>query len=125
MFEYGSGPRSRSPTLRPSYETPYDPEKLPESLQDDPEVQKANAEKRKSSAWQDQSDSDPFGDEEEGDVKYRTLKWWQCSMIMIAETISLGILSLPSVLASIGMIGGVILIVVLGVIATYSGYVIG
>lgn len=46
-------------------------------------------------------------------------------MIMIAETISLGILSLPSVLAKVGMIGGGILIVGLGIIATYSGYVIG
>lgn len=46
-------------------------------------------------------------------------------MIMIAETISLGILSLPSVLAAIGMVGGAILILSLGVIATYSGYVIG
>lgn len=44
---------------------------------------------------------------------------------MIAETISLGILSLPSVLSSIGMIPGAILIVALGIIATYTGYVIG
>lgn len=46
-------------------------------------------------------------------------------MIMIAETISLGILSLPSVLAKVGMIGGAILVIGLGIIATYSGYVIG
>jgi amino acid permease len=44
---------------------------------------------------------------------------------MIAETISLGILSLPSVLATVGMVPGAILIIGLGVIATYSGYVIG
>jgi len=79
-------------------------------------------------AWRRQSgnhESDPFGDVEEGDVKYRTLKWWQCSMIMIAETISLGILSLPSVLATVGMVPGAIMILGLGIIATYSGYVIG
>lgn len=46
-------------------------------------------------------------------------------MIMIAETISLGILSLPSVLATIGMVPGVILIAGLGILATYTGYVIG
>ncbi|KKY13749.1 putative amino acid transporter [Phaeomoniella chlamydospora] len=71
---------------------------------------------------------DPFGEDvegEAGDVRYRTLEWWQAGMIMIAETISLGILSLPSVLASVGMIAGIILIAGLGVIATYSGYVIG
>ena len=44
---------------------------------------------------------------------------------MIAETISLGILSLPSVLATVGMVPGAVLIVGLGIVATYSGYVIG
>lgn len=115
---------SRSPTLRASRDNDYDPEKLPESMQGDRDVVRAN-EKRKSSAWRDQGETDPFGDEAEGDVKYKTLHWWQCSLIMIAETISLGILSLPSVLAAIGMIGGAILIIGLGIIATYSGYVIG
>lgn len=43
---------------------------------------------------------------------------------MIAETISLGILSLPSVLARIGMAPGIILIVGLGIVATYTGWVI-
>lgn len=47
---------------------------------------------------------DPFGDEEDSEVKYRTMSWWQAAVIMIAETISLGILSLPSVLASVGMV---------------------
>ena len=47
---------------------------------------------------------DPFGDESNAEVKYRTMHWWQAGMIMIAETISLGILSLPSVLASVGMV---------------------
>lgn len=46
-------------------------------------------------------------------------------LVMIAETISLGILSLPSVLARVGMIPGIILIASLGVIATYTGYVLG
>lgn len=67
---------------------------------------------------------DPFGDEEDAEVKYRTLEWWQAAAIMIAETISLGILSLPSVLASIGMVAGVILIIGLGLLATYTGYTI-
>jgi hypothetical protein len=66
---------------------------------------------------------DPFGDEAEADVKYRTMAWWQAAMVMIAETISLGILSLPSVLAKVGMVPGIILIVALGIIATYTGYV--
>jgi amino acid permease len=44
---------------------------------------------------------------------------------MIAETMSLGILSLPPVLAAIGLVPGIILIAGLGILATYTGYVIG
>ncbi|KAH0543616.1 hypothetical protein FGG08_002054 [Glutinoglossum americanum] len=80
---------------------------------------------------------EPFGDEEHSDVKYRTMAWWWVSFgrlrtdepridyIMIAETISLGILSLPSALATIGLVPGIILIIGLGMAATYTGYVIG
>ncbi|PLB51048.1 amino acid transporter [Aspergillus steynii IBT 23096] len=68
---------------------------------------------------------DPFGNEENAEVQYRTLHWWQCGMIMIAETISLGILSLPSAVASLGLAPAVVLIVGLGIVATYTGYVIG
>ena len=46
-------------------------------------------------------------------------------MIMIAETVSLGILSLPSVLAAIGFAPGMILIAGLGAVATYTGYTLG
>ena len=78
-------------------------------------------ERRRRSSY-DNNEDDPFGDEEDSEVKYRTLTWWQAAAIMVAETISLGILSLPSVLAAIGLVPGVILIVGLGIIATYTGY---
>ncbi|KAL9054448.1 MAG: hypothetical protein Q9162_004170 [Coniocarpon cinnabarinum] len=68
---------------------------------------------------------DPFAGEEEGEVQYRTMRWWQAAMIMIAETISLGILSLPSVLARVGFVPGIILLLGLSAFATYSGYVLG
>ncbi|KAF2661538.1 amino acid transporter [Lophiostoma macrostomum CBS 122681] len=68
---------------------------------------------------------DPFGDEEGAEIKYRTLRWWQAAFIMIAETISLGILSLPSALAAVGIVPGVVLILGLGGLATYTGYVLG
>jgi ribosomal protein L32E len=81
---------SRSPTLRASSD-PFGPDAekdvrhldspaMHDSKQ--PEFDRSQ-EKRRSSigdAWRRQStnqESDPFGDEEEeGDVKYRTLKWW-------------------------------------------------
>ena len=73
----------------------------------------------------DKDKSDPFGDESHAEVKYRTMEWWQAGMVMIAETVSLGILSLPSVLATVGIVPGMILIGGLGIIATYTGYVLG
>ena len=44
---------------------------------------------------------------------------------MVAETISLGILSLPKALSVLGMFPGIILLLALGAIASYTGYVIG
>ena len=44
--------------------------------------------------------------------------------MLIAETVSLGILSLPSVLATVGLIPGVILILVMSALATYSGLIL-
>ncbi|KAB8077464.1 transmembrane amino acid transporter protein-domain-containing protein [Aspergillus leporis] len=72
-----------------------------------------------------QLEVDPFGAEDTAEVKYKTLDWWQCGILMIAETVSVGVLSLPATLASIGLIPAIILIVGLGIVTTYSGYVIG
>jgi len=44
---------------------------------------------------------------------------------MVAETISLGILALPRSLKVVGMIPGLILLIGFGILASYSGYVIG
>ncbi|RJE21869.1 hypothetical protein PHISCL_05787 [Aspergillus sclerotialis] len=68
---------------------------------------------------------DAFGNEEFAEVKYKVLKWWQCSLLMIAETISLGILSLPAGVAGLGLVPAVIILVGLGILATYTAYVIG
>ncbi|KAF2840856.1 amino acid transporter [Patellaria atrata CBS 101060] len=58
-----------------------------------------------------------FGTEEDADVHYRTMAW--------GYTISLGVLSLPSAVATIGLVPGLLLIFILGLVATYTGYVIG
>lgn len=69
---------------------------------------------------------DPLGGDNAGstEIHYRTCTWWQTGMLMVAETISLGILSLPSVLSKVGLIPGIILLLGMGFFATYSGYVI-
>lgn len=52
------------------------------------------------------------------------MHWVQGATVMLAENISLGILSLPAVLTQLGLAGGVVAIVLLGIISTYSGYVL-
>ncbi|RJE24820.1 amino acid transporter [Aspergillus sclerotialis] len=68
---------------------------------------------------------DTFGDEEHAEVKYKVLSWWQCGFLMIAESVSIGILSLPAVVAAIGLVPAIIIIAFLGLLATYTGYIIG
>ncbi|OJJ79968.1 uncharacterized protein ASPGLDRAFT_77366 [Aspergillus glaucus CBS 516.65] len=71
------------------------------------------------------SNQDAFGNEEFAEVKYKVLKWWQCGLLMVAETISMGILSLPTAFAGLGLAPAIVILVGLGVLATYTGYVIG
>ncbi|KAJ5923031.1 Amino acid transporter transmembrane [Penicillium verrucosum] len=70
-------------------------------------------------------EQDPFGDESQAGVKYKTMAWWQAGMIMIAETISLGILALPKALAVLGLVPGLLAIFGVGTISTYTAYTIG
>ncbi|CAK3788449.1 amino acid transporter [Lecanosticta acicola] len=65
-------------------------------------------------------DHDVFGREEGHDIKYKTLSWQIVSVLMIAEIVSNGMLSLPSSLATVGMAPGLILIIFLGVFAAYT-----
>ncbi|KAI1610235.1 transmembrane amino acid transporter protein-domain-containing protein [Exophiala viscosa] len=68
---------------------------------------------------------DPMASSIEGGVEYKSMVWWQAGMVMVAETISLGILSLPQAISQVGIIPGLILLLALGALASYSGYVIG
>ncbi|EAW09004.1 amino acid transporter [Aspergillus clavatus NRRL 1] len=68
---------------------------------------------------------DAFGDEEHAEVKYKTLSWCANEVVMVAETVSLGILSLPAVVAALGLVPAIILMIGLGLMSTYTGYTIG
>ncbi|KAH6641841.1 transmembrane amino acid transporter protein-domain-containing protein [Chaetomium tenue] len=59
------------------------------------------------------------------EINYHTLTWWQAGVVMIAETVSLGILSLPAVVANLGLAPGIVVMVFMGILATYSGLVMG
>lgn len=65
-------------------------------------------------------DHDVFGREEGHDIKYKTLSWQIVAILMIAEIVSNGMLSLPSSLATVGMVPGLILIIFLGVFAAWT-----
>ncbi|KAJ5475292.1 hypothetical protein N7539_008358 [Penicillium diatomitis] len=65
---------------------------------------------------------DAFGNEEGAEVKYKVLKHL---LVMVAETVSLGVLSLPAAVATLGLVPSIILIIVLGLLATWTGYMIG
>jgi hypothetical protein len=48
--------------------------------------------------------NDPLaGDENRGGVNYKSCKWYNVGFLMIAECISLGILSLPHTMATLGL----------------------
>ena len=70
------------------------------------------------------ADRDVFGNEDEADIKYKTLSWPLVAVLMIAEIVSNGMLSLPAATAVVGIVPGVILIVFLGVFALYTSLVL-
>ncbi|OTA37774.1 hypothetical protein BTJ68_01882 [Hortaea werneckii EXF-2000] len=68
--------------------------------------------------------ADVFGHEEGHDIKYKTLSWPLVAILMIAEIVSNGMLSLPSSLAVVGIVPGLIIIVFLGIFATYTSWLL-
>ncbi|EXJ85496.1 hypothetical protein A1O1_05860 [Capronia coronata CBS 617.96] len=85
----------------------------------------ADPEKKDAGTEAGEQTLDPMTSRIEGGVEYKSMVWWQAGMVMVAETISLGILSLPRAMATLGIVPGLILLVCLGAMASYSGYVIG
>ncbi|TCD67011.1 hypothetical protein EIP91_000631 [Steccherinum ochraceum] len=57
---------------------------------------------------------DVFGDEEDHDIQYKTLSWQFVSVLMIAEIVSNGMLSLPNAMAVVGIVPALILTIFLG-----------
>lgn len=57
-------------------------------------------------------------------IKYKTLSWQLVAVLMIAEIVSNGMLSLPSSLAAVGIVPGLIIIIFLGIFATYTSWLL-
>lgn len=61
---------------------------------------------------------------DQGGKNYRTVGRWMSGIILITNQVGIGILSLPSALLTLGMVPGIIAIVGLGLLSTYTAYVL-
>ncbi|POS68883.1 transmembrane amino acid transporter [Diaporthe helianthi] len=66
-----------------------------------------------------------FGEISEDGPNYRSLGWIGAAGLMTKSSIGLGVLSIPTVFDTLGMIPGIICLIVVGTIITWSGYVVG
>jgi len=57
-------------------------------------------------------------------IHYKTLSWPLVAVVMITEIVTYGTLSLPSSLAAVGIVPGIVLIVFLGVFALYTSLIL-
>lgn len=57
-----------------------------------------------------------------GGKQYRVLGRWKAGFVFIHTEVGIGILSLPSVLKTLGLIPGLIAILGIGILATYTAY---
>ena len=57
-------------------------------------------------------------------IIYKTLSWELVAVLMIAEIVSNGMLSLPSSLAVVGLVPGVVLIVFLGSFGLFTSWIL-
>ncbi|CAO1599952.1 hypothetical protein XANCAGTX0491_003658 [Xanthoria calcicola] len=69
-------------------------------------------------------DADVFGREEDHQIQYKTLSWPLVAVLMIAEIVSNGMLSLPSSLAVVGLAPGLVLIIFLGIFALFTSWLL-
>ena len=68
---------------------------------------------------------DVFGDMEGGGPNYRNVGWLGTSVLMLKTQIGLGVLSIPSTFDTLGLIPGVILLITIATITTWSDYIVG
>lgn len=62
---------------------------------------------------------------QEGLLKFSRLGWKRLTILLVVEAIALGALSLPAAFAALGLVGGLVANAIIGLIAIYTGYVVG
>nr|XP_031858123.1 uncharacterized protein CI109_006464 [Kwoniella shandongensis]KAA5525195.1 hypothetical protein CI109_006464 [Kwoniella shandongensis] len=66
-----------------------------------------------------------WGTIEEGGPNYRNLGWIRAAVLELKTQIGLGVLGLPSVLNTLGFVPGILVILAIGLIITWSDLVVG
>ncbi|THW88669.1 hypothetical protein D6C77_06364 [Aureobasidium pullulans] len=66
-----------------------------------------------------------FGDIGEGGPNYRNVGWLGTVALMMKTQIGLGVLSIPAVFDTLGMIPGIICLIIIAIITTWSDYMVG
>ncbi|KAH6697331.1 amino acid transporter [Plectosphaerella plurivora] len=61
---------------------------------------------------------------DQGGKNYRTVGRWMSGIILITNQVGIGILSLPAALQTLGLVPGIIAIIGLGLLSTYTAYVL-
>lgn len=58
----------------------------------------------------------------EGGKDYRTMTRWDTVLVLVTNQVGLGILSLPKILQTLGLVPGIIAIIGLGLLSTYTAF---
>jgi len=83
------------------------------------------SEKSKEDDYSDPERLSPVVTTQEGEQKFNKLGWKKLTICLIVEAIALGSLSIPSAFATVGMVPGIFLSIVLGLVAIYTAHVVG
>ncbi|RAK75440.1 putative amino acid transporter (Mtr) [Aspergillus fijiensis CBS 313.89] len=68
---------------------------------------------------------DVFGEVAENGPNYRSVGWLGAMVLMLKTQIGLGVLAIPSIFDTVGLIPGVLLIGIIAGIATWTSYMVG
>lgn len=66
-----------------------------------------------------------FGEIREDGPNYRAVGWMGTAVLMIKTQVGLGVLGIPFVLSTLGIVPGTICLLGIGIITTWSDYVVG
>ncbi|CAG8887454.1 unnamed protein product [Penicillium salamii] len=68
---------------------------------------------------------DVFGEISEGGPNYRSVGWSGTAVLMMKSQLGLGVLSIPSAFDKLGIVPGMICLIVIAIITTWSDYMVG